>query len=202
MTVAGATTTALLDEPPKFESARRKIHVRLPVMLRRIHCQFSLSGYCVHRISPPTTDRWSAKVSTPCSRSTESTRTTGASLESSIAATIALSLAVSRLRSNCSRDSHSSTSNNDFRLSRSEKRRAERQPGATRVGSRIEPSVRSNAVRTWSATTISIENTIKVDFFLSPSAVASDNFIRHFARSGPSAMRRALERKSFARTCP
>src|SRR5207249_1325651 len=45
-----------------------------------------------------------AKVPTPSSRSTESTRTTGASSESSIAATIVLSLTASRLRSNCSRD--------------------------------------------------------------------------------------------------
>src|SRR5581483_1173140 len=48
-----------------------------------------------------------------------------------------------------------------LRASRSTKRRAERQPGATRVGPRIEPSVRSNAVRTRSGATISSEKTIK-----------------------------------------
>src|SRR5712664_34000 len=113
----------------------------------------------------------------PSSRSTASIRTTGASLESSIAATIALSLAISRLRSNCSRDPQSSTSNKVLRLSRSEYRRASKQPGATRVGPSIEPSVRNNAVRLSSGTTICIENTIKVHIFRSLAAMGCPNFL-------------------------
>ena len=78
-----------------------------------------------------------------------------------MAPTIAFSFEASRFRSNWSRDSHSSTSRSVLRLSRSESRRTERQPGATRVGSRTDPSVRSNEVRTRSDAAISIEKTIK-----------------------------------------
>ena len=124
------------------------------------------------------------KTSMPSCRSTVSTRTTGASLESSIAATIALSLAASRLRSNCSRESQSSTSSKVLRRSRSEYRRASRQPGATLVGPSMAASVRNRIVRlSWGAVICS-ENTIKVHVFRNRRPQAG-SFLPHIARSGP-----------------
>ena len=138
---------------------------------------------CFHWM-PGVMSRPSAKTSMPSRRSTVSIRTTGASLERSIAATIALSFAASRFCSNCSRESQSSTSNKVWRGSKSEYRWASRQPGATLVGPSMAASVRNRTGRLSSGAMICSENTIKAHVFRYNRA---GSFLPYVARSGPTA---------------